>query len=353
MIIKRIEKDEDGTVTLFVCADVEGGEPDYSQLEVDRLVEEGKFPSLQADNQDINSAMAEAMSSASSMQIKVMQGASSPQGADAMQTETVTDKYSDGYFDSYASLEVHEVMLKDQPRMEAYSQAVQRCKHLIEGRAVLDVGAGTGLLAMLCAKAGARVVYAAEASSMAVDAAAIVRANGLEGVVKILRGPIEELDLPEKVDVLISEWMGFYLLHESMFPSVLFARDRWLKPGGLMLPSHSNIYVAPVSMEKLKQEKLNFWDDVLGLDMSHLKTQALQNLVSTPQVDILAGDQLLGEMRTFATINCNTVTDLELMYGIRAFLLCSIVIHLDGTFCERGRSRGATAVAARRAMAVA
>jgi predicted RNA methylase len=60
-------------------------------------------------------------------------------------------------------------------------------------------------------------------------AEAIVEANGLGHVITVIKGRIEDVELPERVDVIVSEWMGFYLLHENMLPSVLCARDRWLK----------------------------------------------------------------------------------------------------------------------------
>ena len=64
--------------------------------------------------------------------------------------------------------------------------------------------------------------------------------------------------LPEPVDVLVSEWMGFYLLHESMLDSVLHARDRFLRKdgAGVMLPSHATIYTAPCSLDTHLQSKV-------------------------------------------------------------------------------------------------
>lgn len=61
----------------------------------------------------------------------------------------------------------------------------------------------------------------------------------------MIHAPIESVDLPEKVDIIISEWMGFYLLHEGMLDSVIFARDKFLKPGGLMFPESAALYCAP------------------------------------------------------------------------------------------------------------
>lgn len=78
---------------------------------------------------------------------------------------------------------------------------------------VLDVGCGTGILSMFAAKYGqAKKVYAVEASDIANKARALVEHNGLDKVVEVFEGQIETLDLPEKVDIIISEWMGTLLL---------------------------------------------------------------------------------------------------------------------------------------------
>ena len=121
----------------------------------------------------------------------------------------------DAYFESYGDLATHEVMLKDAPRMAAYAAAVEANAAFIRGKAVLDVGAGTGILSLLCARAGARAVYAVEASPMAEHMRSIVELNGFADVITVFQSPMEETTLPEQVDVCISEWMGFHLLHEA------------------------------------------------------------------------------------------------------------------------------------------
>jgi protein arginine N-methyltransferase 3 len=74
----------------------------------------------------------------------------------------------------------------------------------------------------------------------------------------------------EKVDIIISEWMGYGLLFEGMLDSVLRARDLCLKEDGLMVPSHCTLRIAPVSdkdwIAESKGEK--FWSDVYGFDFS-------------------------------------------------------------------------------------
>lgn len=70
------------------------------------------------------------------------------------------------------------------------------------------------------------------------------RDNGFEDKIECVSGKIEEISLPvNKVDIIISEYMGYFLLYEGMLESYLVARDRFLKPGGLMLPSTAELYV--------------------------------------------------------------------------------------------------------------
>ncbi len=71
---------------------------------------------------------------------------------------------------------------------------------------------------------------------------------------------MEEVELPvQKVDIIISEWMGYFLLYESMLDTVLWARDKYLAKGGKMLPSRAQIFVAAIEDEKLRRLKETFW----------------------------------------------------------------------------------------------
>ncbi len=119
-------------------------------------------------------------------------------------------------------------MLKDQVRTKSYRNAIINNKHLFKDKVVLDVGCGTGILSMFAAKAGAKRVYAVDASDIVHTATQIVKDNHLDAIVTVIQGKIEEVVLPEKVDIIISEWMGYCLLYESMLNSVLVARDKWL-----------------------------------------------------------------------------------------------------------------------------
>ncbi|MBA0719251.1 hypothetical protein Golax_006948 [Gossypium laxum] len=125
-----------------------------------------------------------------------------------------------------------EIRLEKAVKIEYFEADASYIVIFVAARAVLDVGTGSGILAIWSAQAGARKVYAVEATKMSEHARTLVQANNLQDIVEVIEGSMEEVVLPEKVDVIISEWMGYFLLRESMFDSVICARDRWLKPSG-------------------------------------------------------------------------------------------------------------------------
>ena len=140
----------------------------------------------------------------------------------------------DYYFDSYAHFGIHEEMLKDEVRTKTYMNSIIQNKHLFKDKIVMDVGCGTGILSMFAAKAGAKQVIGVECSSIIHQAKKIIDANGFSEQITLLHGKVEEVELPEgieKVDIIISEWMGYFLLYESMLDTVLVARDKFLKKG--------------------------------------------------------------------------------------------------------------------------
>ncbi|PHT81191.1 hypothetical protein T459_14206 [Capsicum annuum] len=236
---------------------------------------------------------------------------------------------------------VGDKMREDRARTDSYRNAIFQHQSFIAGKVVVDVGCGTGILSIFCAQAGARradvllsQVYAVDASDIAVqgltldrniqltedmtldrkylcyvicfcavlcvclisrnlsrgsfgnslstssevEANEIVKANNLSDKVIVLHGRVEDVEIDEEVDVIVSEWMGYMLLYESMLGSVITARDRWLKPGGLILPSHATVvihsliylYMAPVTHPDRYSESVDFWRNVYGIDSEYM-----------------------------------------------------------------------------------
>ena len=159
-------------------------------------------------------------------------------------------------------------MLSDQVRTESYRDAlINNSSTSVEGRRVLDIGCGTGILSMFAARAGAARVVGVDCSEILYSAMDIVRENGLE-----------ETQLPDgdqKFDLIVSEWMGYFLLFEGMLDSVLAARDRYLSPGGTMLPNRCTISLVALSDPARYDSLVGFWADVYGFKMSCMRSPIL------------------------------------------------------------------------------
>ncbi|KAJ3298152.1 Protein arginine N-methyltransferase 3 [Blyttiomyces sp. JEL0837] len=179
----------------------------------------------------------------------------------------------DYYFGSYADSEIHEIMLKDIARTEAYRDWMYMNKTMMAGKVVLDVGCGTGILSMFAAKAGAKHVYAIDNSSIIEKAQLNAKENNLDSKITFIRGRVEDVSLPvDKVDIIISEWMGYFLLFEGMLDSVLFARNKWLQTGGYMGPDVAKVLLTAISDDDLHIDRIGYWDDVYGFKMTTMKS---------------------------------------------------------------------------------
>lgn len=228
------------------------------------------------------------------------------------------------YFDSYSDVTIHEEMIADTVRTNTYRMGIFKNSKSIEGKVVLDVGAGTGVLSLFCAQAGARKVYAVEASSIADQAVKIVKLNQMEDRIEVIKSTLETIELAEKVDVIVSEWMGYALLHESMLNSVIFARDKWLKPGGLILPSRADLYIAPIN-DVVVEGRLDFWSTVkgqYGVDMSCMTDFARKCIMNKDiTVNPVTVEDVLSHPCKFAELDLNTVT-LEQLRDVNGSFSC-------------------------------
>ncbi|XP_070540767.1 protein arginine N-methyltransferase 6-like [Ptychodera flava] len=266
----------------------------------------------------------------------------SDQSAKRLKTSTDAEKFlEESYFRSYASTAVHAEMIYDTVRTNSYRLAILRSSDQIIGKVVADVGTGTGILSCFCVQAGAKRVYAIEASDIASAAEEVVRHNKFEDKIKIIRGKVEEVELPEKVDVIVSEWMGYCLLFESMLKSVIYTRDKWLVDGGIILPNMASIYLAPITCTSadyggdsgdeddikwadpkthdgigcLLQDETDLWNSVksyYGVDMSCMVKFSRENFLQKAQVHFVEGSQVLAHPYKIADIDISKVTLSEL-----------------------------------------
>ncbi|KAI0342177.1 protein arginine n-methyltransferase [Trametopsis cervina] len=226
----------------------------------------------------------------------------STMSVDGVGPENMTSR--DYYADSYAHFGIHEEMLKDTVRTGSYRSAIINNAHLFKGKTVLDVGCGTGILSMFAAKAGASHVVGIDMSNIIDQAQKIIEANGFADTITLVKGKLEEAVLPiTEFDIIVSEWMGYFLLYESMLDTVILARDKYLKPGGHMFPDEATLYLAAIEDMEYKEEKINFWDNVYGFDYSCIKDIALREpLVDTVDLKAVVTDPCLIKHLNLLTI---------------------------------------------------
>ncbi|KAB0802372.1 hypothetical protein PPYR_04558 [Photinus pyralis] len=241
------------------------------------------------------------------------------------------------YFQSYADLEVHKCMLEDSARNSAYFQAILGNKDIFSGQTVLDVGAGTGILSVFCAQAGAKRVYAVEASDTYQISEEIVKENKCEDIIKVIHGDVDTVSLPEdgKVDIIVSEWMGHFLLHEGMLDSVIRARDKFLRPGGYLFPENATLYCSPCRVPSLNED----WKNVSGVSMLSFSKRLQNNSLSSPLLLNVKPEHILSEPEillwidlreaTVDDVNCNKIQHLAVVdksgryQGICLWFTCS------------------------------
>jgi SAM-dependent methyltransferase len=164
-------------------------------------------------------------------------------------------------------LAIHGAMLADRLRNQSLAAAIESIVR--PGDVVIDVGAGSGLLSMLAARAGASRVYAVESASIAMAARRLIAQNGLSGQIEVTKADSIQYEPPERADVILCETLGFAGLDEGFRSTMADARDRMLRPGGRLLPRSVNILAAPVRISQ-NDVSLTSMDEILGFDYALL-----------------------------------------------------------------------------------
>lgn len=193
-------------------------------------------------------------------------------------------------------LEYHRSLIADSARCDAFHRAIKEVVR--PGDVVLDIGTGSGLLAMFACQAGASRVYALEEGMIADLAEELFQKNGMSDRITLLRGRSWDIELPEKVDVVVSETLWNFGLGEGILKTLGDAKRRFLKKDGRLVPERMALHVAPVQTNE-RHEELASWDRrVCGIDVSSAYDMAKSNMyrmVLTPEM-LRAEAQVLCEL---------------------------------------------------------
>ncbi|KIO25717.1 hypothetical protein M407DRAFT_75351 [Tulasnella calospora MUT 4182] len=251
------------------------------------------------------------------------------------------------YFNSYAYNDIHATMIQDTVRTTSYSKFILSNPMIFRGAVVMDVGCGTGILSMFAARAGARKVIAIDASDVVTKAKQNIKDNGFEDVITVIRGKVENLEsLPDDlpyVDVIISEWMGYCCIYESMLDSVIVARDKFLRKAGtagLMAPSQCRMMMSLGETFDVIRERVKFWDDVCGFKMSAMAEEVYDEAVS----EVVKEECMLGEAITIKDIPVQHIAIRQLDFvsqftltTTRSGELNSFIVYFDTFFTTDGK----------------
>ncbi|KFD47603.1 hypothetical protein M513_11522 [Trichuris suis] len=252
------------------------------------------------------------------------------------------------YFEGYADLQCHLMMILDSPRTNAYKRAIFDSAEKLRNKIVLDVGAGTeflstrfseivfsiGILSIFASQAGAAkglvhsfsiamrannlfllVVHAVEAADVHNHLVDIIRANKLENAIEVHSVRVEDLYLETKVDCILSEWMGYGLFCEWMLRSVVHARDQWLNAGGLMIPERARVIIAPVVETEYLKDRTRSWfmvRDRFNVNMDIMARVEAENSRGRLIVHQVFPEEVAGRQAEVLNVDLYTIKDSDL-----------------------------------------
>lgn len=214
------------------------------------------------------------------------------------------DSDDEEYFSGYGDFDVHYEMLSDQVRTIAYRDAILKHKSLIQGKHLLDVGCGTGILSLFAAsQTDPKSITAVDQSDIIYYAMSVAEENSFFHKIQFKKGKLEKLKFDQKFDFIVSEWMGYFLLFEGMLDTFLWARDNLLNDGGILLPNRCKIFVAGIENAELKH-RFNFWDNVYGFKMTSIKKSAQNEVI----VDVVNSQKIVTDTIQVKSLDLRTCT---------------------------------------------
>ena len=211
------------------------------------------------------------------------------------------------------SLEAYGKMLKDTIRMEAYQEAIHRAVR--PGCVVLDIGTGTGVHALMAARAGARHVYAIEPADSVLLAPAVARANGLGEKISFIQDLSTAITLPEKADVLISDLHGTLPWYHHHIPTIVDARSRLLKEGATLIPQKDAVFMAAVESSEIYSNYVDPWrQQPYGFVMDHIASHLTNAYIRgrAGRESLLSGIQRIADLDYHSIVDPNVSVSLRL-----------------------------------------
>jgi protein arginine N-methyltransferase 1 len=208
---------------------------------------------------------------------------------------------ADYYFNSRAHHSSHQDLLHDHVSTAAFRKAISLNQHLIKNKTVLIIGGGLSVLPFLAAEAGAAHVHVhCTHTEVAKLSELVTKANGLDSVVHLVPGTIADLPIvPHSVDIIMSDLVGTFLFYESQICDFLLARDRFLKPKGLLFPERLTLSAAGVYDGHDRRQREEQWKNFWGVNLSPLERASRRE----PFVEFVDERNIVTEVAEVASLN--------------------------------------------------
>jgi SAM-dependent methyltransferase len=212
-------------------------------------------------------------------------------------------------------------MIADDVRMSAYTRALERA--VKTGSVVVDLGAGTGVMALLACRLGADRVFAIEPSPVIEVGKEIARRNGLEDRIAFMQSLSQDVSLPQRADVIVSDLRGVLPLYAGHVVSIVDARRRFLAPGGMLIPTRDTICAAVVEAFE-PYRRIDRWAKHSGGFEIEPARQLIANTWWRSRVE---PSQLLTEPHAIATLDYSTIEAPDLKSSVAFTVLRSGTAH--------------------------
>lgn len=170
-------------------------------------------------------------------------------------------------------------MIAFEERTSAYARALET--NIVPGAVVLDIGCGPGILSFLACRAGAAKVYAVEPDDIVQLARETAADNGFLDRIKFIQALSTEIDLPQRVDGIVTDIHGVLPLYGKSTISILDARDRFLKPDGWIIPRRETIWAALTCCPSLHSSLIDTWETEYRFDFTKARLQATNGFRAT------------------------------------------------------------------------
>jgi protein arginine N-methyltransferase 1 len=194
----------------------------------------------------------------------------------------------------------------------SFRAAIEINSEFFEDKTVLVINSGIGLYSLFCGKAGAKKVYSIEPNKTYFKfQKKIVQLNKYQDIIEVYNCDVEDIYNIEKVDIIVCEWMGNFLLSNSFLRSVIYARDKFLVRDGLIFPDKATLYICGIQDEEFKQSKFKMWDNVYNVNMSSVKNVSFKD----PYVDTFNKKNILSTICPIFEVDLYKIKESEINFS--------------------------------------